>query len=246
MDHFYDRYDLRARLSVAILIIAPIVLDVSFCIKYQEGSISAIVLALIAIALSCCGIAVVQYYSNTSKKNQQRENLAAKMLLPNNSLLSDVTRQRYFNRLKKINPDLSCLIDDIIQDSDGYEKSCNLIYWVLENTRDNSLFPVLAEDKIGYGFAKNMYTVKPFALTLFCLESVTAIGITLWQTEAPCILDRICKTWDQYSLEIILSVTIHLVVLFVWIIIARKKFYSNAEKRFALSILRSIDGIKEQ
>ena len=245
MDHFYDRYDLRARLSVAILIIAPIVLDVSFCIKYQEGSIAAVVLALIAIAFSCCGIAAVQYFSNTSKKSQNRKNLAATMLLPNDNNVSDATKQRYFSKLKRVNPELSPLIDDIAKDPNSYEKSRSIIYWILENTRDNNMFPVLAEDKIGYGFAKNMYTVKPFAIAVFCIESVTAIGIMLWQTEAPCLIDKLCKVWDLYSLEIILSTAIHLVILFVWILIARKKFYISAERRLALSILHSIDGIKE-
>lgn len=45
--------------------------------------------------------------------------------------------------------------------------------------------------------------------------------------------------------DIILSTAIHLMILFVWILIARKKFYISAERRLALSILHSIDGIKE-
>lgn len=245
MDRIYDKYDLRARLSVAILIIAPIVLDLSFCLKSQEGNIATVVIALIAIALSCCGIAAVRYYSNTSKRIKNRKNLAAIMLLPTDSTFSDVTKQRYLDKLTNINPALSPFVEGINR-TDGYENSCSVISWILENTRDSRAYPILAEDQIGYGFAKNMYTVKPFALVVFILESIAAIGIVIWKAEGECLMNRISYAWELYASEIIASVAIHLVVLFVWLFIARKKFYYNAEERLAKAILQSIDGMKQQ
>ena len=244
MDRFYDRYDLRARLSVAILIISPIVLDLSFCIDYQEGSIAAIVLALITIALSCCGIAAVRYYSDTSKKCSGRDNLAAQMLRQTDSSIPSSTKQRYYYKLKQINPELSPLIDEIDSEKNGYENSRSIIQWLLENTRDNSLFPVLAEEKIGYGFAKNMYVVKPFALITFFAESSLAIIITLSRVDAPCLLARAYKAWEQYSLDIIISATIHLVIFLVWVFIAQERFFCDAERKLAKAILYSIDGMK--
>ena len=244
MDRFYDRYDLRARLSVAILIISPIVLDLSFCIDYQEGSIAAIVLALITIALSCCGIAAVRYYSDTSKKCSGRDNLAAQMLRQADLSIPLSTKQRYYSKLKQINPELSPLINEIDSEKNGYENSRSIIQWLLENTRDNSMFPVLAEEKIGYGFAKNMYAVKPFALITFFVESFLAVLFILSRVDAPCLMARVCKAWEQYSLEIITSATIHLVILLVWVFIARKQFFCDAERKLAKAILYSIDGIK--
>lgn len=166
------------------------------------------------------------------------------MLRQTDSSIPSSTKQRYYNKLKQINPELSPLIDEIDSEKNGYENSRSIIQWLLENTRDNSLFPVLAEEKIGYGFAKNMYVVKSFALITFFAESSLAIIITLSRVDAPCLLARAYKAWEQYSLDIIISTTIHLVIFLVWVFIARERFFCDSERKLAKAILYSIDGIK--
>ena len=55
---------------------------------------------------------------------------------------------------------------------------------------------------------------------------------------------RVCKAWEQYSLEIITSATIHLVIFLVWAFIAQEQFFCDAERKLAKAILYSIGGVK--
>ena len=262
MDHYFDRYDLRARLSVAILMFAPLICDISFCFDYHEGSVSAILLTVIVIALSCCGIAFVRYCGNRSdyqnmvkysdeneKEVPHRPTLAARMLLiVNDDCFSQSTLDRYYSILKKANPDLKEPIDYITKDNTSREEklkySCSIVDWIVTNTRNSSMFPLLVEEKINYGFAKNLCAVKPFAIWFLILESLVAITVLICKIDAPCFIDRVKAIWSVYTSELLISGTIHVAVLIVWIIIARQRFLDCANYRVAREILKCIDSLQ--
>ena len=151
--NIFDNYNIRARLSVYIILISPILLTLYLLYEPVRTFTFSAILFTIIIAFSNYLFALQRYLQ---KDQKTYSNIAAKFLFVNDSHINSYTKQRYYQKLCKLDDNFSIFNNP--SDSEDFETACySAIVWLRNNTRNNKL---VQEENILYGFYKNLISFK--------------------------------------------------------------------------------------
>lgn len=223
----FDTYNIRARLSVYIIIIAPIILTLYFLYEpIRTFSFSAILFAII-IAFSNYLFALQRYLQ---KGKETYSNVAAELLYVNDSRISECTKQRYYKKLYSLDTNFS--IFEKPSDSEEFKEACNsAITWLRNNTRNNKL---VQEENMLYGFYKNLLSFKNIGL-LFTLIAI----FILFTTSIPLSL------FFQSQQNIWLIILDAFFILF-WILGVNKQICTVVAEKYAYALLGALDSLSSK
>lgn len=226
----YDKYDLRVRMSVGIIILAPIILSLFLLIPATRSISFTAVILVISFGICNLIISASRYYGrNAVKKCFTGALPAQRMLHPDDYTLDAITKSRY---QKYLSTKIEGLSFD--KDASNLNDTCNTaINWLISQTRDSNNFPIIKEELINFGFSKNLYGVKPFGITISSILTIIEFLLIYFQYKLTInIFDTSC---------LIVSAIISICFLLMWIFVVNKNWVIENGKKYAISLLSACD-----
>ena len=221
-----DSYHIRARLSVSIIFLAPVALSMFLCFSEIISLPTYSVIICVLLALTNY-IPILQRMLN----KKQDHNYAADFLMPGNQEIPQARKERYYQKLVKYDPLLKCFSSP--NDSQEFHECCeSAVAFLREKTRDNHL---VLEENINYGFCKNLHGIKTMAIILCSLCDLFIVLYSIIR----------CRTIASIPLENYFAFAFNSVLLVFWIVGVTENALEHAGKKYAITLLGSIDGLPE-
>lgn len=155
---------------------------------------------------------------------------AQAFLLPSNSALDTVTKQRYYKFLEE-KVEGFCVHES---DEEMKPMVATAVTWLIAKTRDEKRFPLIHEENINFGFSYNLLGVRKFGVLLTILGlilNVSALYLKLHE-----------KLFFDFNADaLIASTIIDLLFLILWIKIVNKKLVQSCGKKYARALLSACD-----
>lgn len=221
----FDKYNIRARLSVYIIIIAPVILTVYATYDpIRSFSFSAIFIAILT-AFSNYLFALQRYL----QKGKKFKNTAVEFLSLSDTHLGTRTKQRYYKKLSSIDNDFEIFNNP--SDSEEFKSACfSAVHWLRNNTRDNKL---VQEENMLCGFYKNLMSLKAMGI----IFTAIAVMILLIPSIPINVKDFVTNANN------IGIIAVNAFFLLFWIIGVNKKIYTVLTEKYAYALLGALDTI---
>lgn len=228
----FGKYNLRARLSPCIILISPILINLYLLFESVRTISTTIIITIVAFAISNLLVLLARY--NESKKIRvilDKKVLAQEILSPLDRTIDLSTKKRYYNFLNSKIEDLE--LNEQLEDEKIIKEKCiTAVRWLKEYTRHESEFPLVMEENINTGFCRNLYGLKTHGIFI-CVILIIMLGIF-----------SIIKFGDlsiNISSEIIISVIIDFIYLFLWIFVVNKELINNIYLKYSKALLACCD-----
>lgn len=206
----FDEYDLRARVSVWIILMAPIIIPL-YIISDSIKSLSTTAIILITlIALSNLFIILIRKAAK-DKYDIKRE--WVKKYFKDN--LNKEIKKIILEKLNSINPGIKEILEDT--DNDKFDDSLDTALKIIKKSvRDNEL---VREENIQYGFCRNIYATRMFgriiSLVMICVEFI------------------LYKNNMIENISFLVSIIISLMFLILWIFFVKSSFVVFSANNYA-------------
>lgn len=238
MAYGLDSYGLQARLRPALLALFPAFITVAIWFPniYKTAS------SLIGLAVAC-GMTVIlgQFVRNQGLRVQDKlvaewggmpTTIALRHL---DSSIDDTTKARYHAFLEDNIPnwETPTRTEELESKKDTDGRYLSAVRWLREYTRDTKKYPLVFNENISYGFRRNAYGIKYFAIAL-CLAVILFIGKAMMAFSA----DQILSAKLSYTLTAIVS----LGLLLWWIFCVTKTSVLSAAKAYSRALLAVCEG----
>lgn len=221
-----DSYNIRARLSASIILLSPIALTVFLCFdKITTFATSTVFVALLLCFTNYLPILQRQIYRKRTYKNY-----ASQLLHIDDTTIDAISKKRYYHKIMQIDDSFSLFATP--SNSDEFYACCDsAVLYLRNNTRNNH---TVQEELINYGFYKNLISLKPIGITI-CSLLCTAISLYSWIK---------FKHFTGIPTENYFAVTMNIVMLLFWIFGVTEKMFENTAKKYAKTLISSIDTLK--
>ena len=222
----FDAYNIRARLSASIILLAPIATSVFMC--FQEITTLATGTLFLGILMAFANYVPIMQRRVCDKKKSV-PNYAARFLHPDDSTIDPISKKRYYCKLQKADPSFALFGDP--QDSEAFKNCCSsAIVYLRNHTRDNNL---VQEESINYGFCKNLVFNKNAGI-IICLSCIALVSIYSWIK---------FKSWSTIPTANYFSIFVNTLFLVFWIFGVTKKVLKNTAKKYAITLLSAVDSM---
>lgn len=232
-----DSYTLQARVWPALVVMMPAALAVfsRFPDKITDSR------SLIAFVGSCGLTLLLAEFARDHGK--RRENAlhqrhggwpTTQRLRHRDNLVDPHTKCRYHNKLSDIVPDVAMpTIEHEASDPDGADQCyASSVGYLRERTRDKKQFPMVFGNLVRYGFARNLWGLKPYAITV-CLISIL---VSMW------------PLFDNSESELhpvtAIAIGMNAVLLVVWFTFIRPSWVLRLADAYAISLLATLEKIE--
>ncbi len=218
-----DAYNIRARLSASVILLAPIAVTFFLCFNKVSTIASSSVFVFVLLAFTN----YIPLLQRRFQGRNSRRNYASDFLSQNDQTIDSVTKERYYRKLATIDESFSPFNNST--DSQTLKKCCDsAVVYLRVHTRDNHL---VLEENINYGFCKNLYINKPIGIFLCSLLAcflIIYIALHL-------------KSGDNVSLEFYCAFIFNVILLIFWILGITKKMVNTSAIQYAKTLLSAID-----
>lgn len=224
-----DAYNIRARLSASIILLAPIAITLFLCFEELRSLASCSVILFVLLALTNY-VPIMQ--RRFHKKKVSQINHAAMMLLPSDTTFDESTKSRYHNKLASL--DDSFLPFNAPDDSEKFRACCeSAVLYLRSRTREDRL---VQEENINYGFCKNLIANKPAGIIICTLSAVfTAIYSVIAYEGLSSIPSG---NYFAFISDVIL--------LLFWIIGINENVLESSAVHYAKALIMAVDTLKKE
>ena len=224
-------YNLRARLSVGIILIAPWILELYLLISEIQKITSTLIVLLIIYGF--CNLLIIYCRmpgARAIKKCFPDLLPAQKALLPSSSYIDQKSKDRYYTFLSQN------IKEFIISDDDTHmvNSVSTAVTWLIAQTRDPNKFPLIAEENINFGFSYNLLGLKPLGLAM-CSIGIVFNAVLFFLIHKQFI--------SINSTDIVCGFIINLAFLLIWIFLINKKLVISSGKKYARALLSACDSL---
>ncbi len=224
-----DAYNIRARLSASIILLAPIAITLFSIFEEALSFATSSVILLVMLAFTNY-VPILQRRINSNIKPPI--NYAAEMLSLQDPTIDELSKKRYFKKLASLDDTFKPFLSP--DDSDAF-RQCreSAILYLRNNTRENRL---VQEENINYGFCRNLLANKTAGI-IICL---TCLFSSLFYS--------FCKycTLLNIPTQLFFAFISNLLILFSWVFGINEKVSVLAAKRYSEALLMAIDTIEEK
>ena len=232
----FDKYNIRARISVGVIVVSPLLVQVQLVIPNLNGLSTTAVLIFIAVCL-CNLLVIIPRVSNDriTKSCFGDELPTERLLQPADCSIDDITKQRYYGFLRKS-------IRGISFDTSDEEKLRNSIIssvaWLRSNTRDKTKFPLIYEENINYGFARNLYGLKRYGVLISVVSMIVDMAIL--------VIEKTAIYTNRFSLAgASISFVISVLFLLMWVIVVKEELVRFCGEKYARELLSACDYLEQ-
>ena len=225
----FNSYNLRARISVMILLFAPGLTNLYLLVPEMK-ELSTTVITII-IVYSLCNTFII--FSRTLGPKAMRKCYpdllpAQQYLLPSDTTLEKMTKDRYYRFFEN-------KIEDFQVSSDDDEMKPMVetaVTWLIAKTRDVTQFSLINEENINFGTSYNLLGVKAYALGFAILNlGINIVSIVLKRKEILSLLYEV----------LISAAIITLLFIMIWCFIINKKLVKRCGRNYAKALLSACD-----
>ena len=223
----FDSYNLRARLSIYVILITPIIASVYALYKPIRNIGASAILVIVLASFSNYFLILLRlivkhhYYSET----------AALFLRPNDAHIDSQTKARYYSTLSTFNHPFNSITSDTPENE--IEAICaDTIMWLKNKTRDNRL---VQEESILYGFINNLCNMKLSGLIITVFSMILQLIIAAPRiTSFTALLDN-----HQYLFLFVMD----LFFVVFWTAGVSLCVCKSAAEKYAYALLGAIDNM---
>ena len=222
-----DAYNIRARLSASIILLAPIAVTTFLCFdEINTFASSAVFIGLLLAFTNYIPILLRRVYGF----KQYSVNYAVEFLMPSDSTINSTSKQRYYKKLADLDASFDLLLNP--NDNDEFRKCCeSAVAYLKTCTRGDHL---VQEENINYGFCRNLLRSKYIGI-LICIGMCCLIAVYS------------LVAYDSFS-DIptghYFAFATNIVMILFWCIGVTKQALENTAKTYAKTLLAAIDGVK--
>jgi len=229
MTDIFGIYNIRSRISVGIVVLAPLLLQSYMLIPEVRNISSTFIITAITFALSNLIIIVARINGNKTLHKCFPDILPAQQfLLPEDSTIDKITKQRYYDFFKTNLKNFE--VSDDAKDMRAQSESA--IKWLIAQTRNGNDFPLIMEENTNLGFAYNLLGLKPLGIAICIILSILDVVIV--------ILSHITLlSANVVTLSFCFIFTI--LYLIMWIYIINQQLVKSCAKKYALALLSACD-----
>lgn len=221
-----DAYNIRARLSASIILLAPIAITIFLCFEETTSVTSSSVLLVVLLAFTNY-IPILQRRIYEDRIPYTNYNYASLFLTKDDATLDPVSKERYYRVLAKIDPTFAPF--EHPDDSETFRRCCDsAVIYLRHRTRGNHL---VQEENINYGFCRNLLANKAVGIIL----CITFGGITA------------AYSWLKYEtfyavpVQNYLALAANFLLLLFWIFGVTKQMLKSTAVKYAKTLLSAID-----
>ena len=112
-----------------------------------------------------------------------------------------------------------------------------------EATRDASKFPLVFAENVNYGFRRNLWGLKPYALVVALLSTIGSWGVFLSSVGLPPTeswLDNVLRDPDGITITRIVGLILHMAVIVVWLRVITPQWVRTAAEAYAQRLLGAV------
>ena len=227
-----DNYSVKARLYPCLLILLPAFIVGVYYItdfeKYYHYFTAVLAFGLFTFVLAQFG-----RDRGKSKEPELYKFFGGKpttqILRYRNTFLDSVTKNRYRQILMQKIPDIQM---PTVQEENDNSDAADEVYescakFLISKTRDTAKFNLLFKENISYGFRRNLWAMKNFALSIIFICLVTHF---YFATQG-------FKVFNEFTIESIALFAFLLLAILTWIFVITKEWiklvaFSYAERLF--------------
>ena len=216
---------------MAVILLAPLVLELYLLVP-EINELSATVIVILIIFSLCNVIIIYARIPGVKAMYKCFPDLlpAQALLLPSNSSLNVLTKQRYYKFLEeKIETFSICGSDEEMR-----PMVATAVTWLIAKTRNEKQFPLIYEENINFGFSYNLLGVKKFGVLLTILGLIVNVSALYLKWYKKLFFDLNANT-------LIASLIIDLLFLVLWIGVVNKKLVKSCGKKYAYALLAACD-----
>ena len=225
MTDIFGVYNIRSRISVGLVVLAPLLIQAYMLIP-EVRNISS---TFVTFALSNLMIIVARTNGSKALHKCFPHSLPAQQyLLPEDNTIDKYTKARYYAFFKsRLN---GFEITDNATDMKAHSESA--IKWLISQTRNSTEFPLITEENTNLGFAYNLLGMKPLGIV---------ICIILIVFDALVMIASHCKDLTVDITLVLFCIIFTLLYLIIWFGVINKKLVKNCAKKYAFALLSACD-----
>ncbi|EHP92767.1 hypothetical protein [Methylorubrum extorquens] len=228
-----SRYELNARLKPALLALLPTLIVACF---WYPGAWS--VVGSLTAAASACGVlyAIALLARNRGRAAERKldrevgRNHTARLLTHSDDTFVAETKARYHAYLRAHDKVISTAEEELVEPELAFRRARSAVDWLLEHTRARAGAALLLDENVAYGFQRNLYGLKPFAIGLSVIASATHVlllGLTATEGE---------RFWFGVAICIPIAG-----LLFGWLFLVTKGAVAEASLAYAQRLLANCE-----
>lgn len=237
-----DPYNRRARLQPALLAILPVVAVALILFPGLESKGAT----LVGVLAYFGGVTWLTQVGREHGKRLENRLFSHWGGMPSVALLrhrdasiNKATKARYHDFLSAHIHGLRLPApDEELQDptaaDDAYASATD---WLLSQTRDRNMFPLVFEENMNYGFRRNLWALRTIAIIVDILLIATVI--TIHATVAP-DPESLTLSLNGYSLTALIIIGAHLALMLT----ATKQWVNRAAQAYARQLVAACDTLR--
>lgn len=236
MRTFFDQYELKARLAPALFILFPLIFS-GFSWFPELRTLSSTIISMLATCGVLKFLAKMARDAGKAKEERLFKEWGGKpttiLLRLRDDTLDPITKQRYHETLRgSIGLDFPKDIHHEDAHSDEYYESA--IKWLREKTRDKNKYFLVFQDNVTYGFARNLWAMKPLGLPLSLIVVIANVVAVNY---------RFSSDISLVPPIILVSILISLGFVLSWVFYIKSNFVRSAAEAYARSLLACCEEI---
>lgn len=220
-----DAYNVRARLSASIILLAPIALTSFLCFAEITTFSSSTIFISLLLALTN----YLPIFQRQICLSKNYTNYAAQFLHTDDTTIDAVSKKRYYNKLAQKDDSFS-LFNSPSTSTEFYTCCASAVIYLRNHTRDNR---IVQEELINYGFYKNLLSYKPIGITICAL---LCIFISLYSHMR-------FGNFSNIPTEYYFSLIVNIVLLLFWMFGVTNSMFERTAKEYAKALITAIDTI---
>lgn len=237
-----DSYSIRARLYPAFIVLSPIFILIVFSF-YKNIQVVQIILAFLTTFGFAFLLAQLARDRGKRKEKELYKMWGGKpttiFLRHREQFLNDVTRNRYSDKIKKLMSITLPTKEEEINDkkyADEMYDACT--QFLIGKTRNIKKYNLLFLENISFGFRRNLWGMKPYAIIilLMCLIIQIAQNVYFIQNDIKSILNP----------ELLIPVAIYLLLLGVWIFVFKPSWVREVGFEYAKRLYETLDQLDQK
>ena len=229
MTNIFGVYNIRSRISVGLVVLAPILIQAYLLIPDVRNISSTFVITIITFALSNLMIIVARTNGSKAFHKCFPDGLPAqKFLFPEDTTIDKYTKARYYDFFKTHLNNFE--VTNNVTDMKAHSESA--IKWLISQTRNSTEFPLIAEENINLGFAYNLLGTKPLGI-------IICIALIVFDVFAMIVSHCIDITVE--TTLFLFCIIFTMLYLIIWLCVINKKLVKNCAKKYAFALLSACD-----
>lgn len=237
LEAFIDVYDIKARVAPSLIVIFPILFSVWVWFPITQTWADALSGTVFAIFFSWLLGRIAREQGLKAQDRLFKKwggNVAANMLRLDNTHLNSLDKRRYRKFLEQQIDGLALPTEEEerAEKPDVTERYEMAINWLRRSTRDQTKFFLVFKENVNFGFHRNLYGMKGFAiffylamlaLNIFTLIKGSDIGI------------------ENYTVNSISSIAVSCLSIIVWIFFITEKSVKSAAIAYSERLLEACE-----